>query len=50
MERDFLGLNSNEPLAVVKDDVITDKNKEIGVILLFAFLLGSKIVCLLRIV
>ncbi|KAH1122300.1 hypothetical protein J1N35_005460 [Gossypium stocksii] len=30
MERDFLGLNSNEPLAVVKDDVNTDKYKEIG--------------------
>ncbi|MBA0706267.1 hypothetical protein Golax_018389 [Gossypium laxum] len=40
MERDFLGLNSNEPLAVVKDDVNTDKYREIGLILLFAFLLG----------
>ncbi|MBA0607404.1 hypothetical protein Godav_019711 [Gossypium davidsonii] len=40
MERDFLGLNSNEPLAVVKDDVNTDKYEEIGLILLFAFLLG----------
>ncbi|MBA0850070.1 hypothetical protein Goshw_024766 [Gossypium schwendimanii] len=30
MERDFLGLNSNEPLAVVKDDVNTDKYREIG--------------------
>jgi jasmonate ZIM domain-containing protein len=38
MERDFLGLSSREPLAVVKEEVNADGCKESGIFFFFFFL------------
>lgn len=37
MERDFLGLSSKEPLAVVKEEIHIDGCKDLGMFLLYAY-------------
>ena len=37
MERDFLGLSSKEPLAVVKEEINNDACQDSGILLFFLY-------------